>query len=236
MLRMSLVLTAVCVASGLSARTVEWSGSVESQFLKSNGVEHWEDDLQFELGSFNLGFSPTSENLAEWGQNWLTFDTASSTDGWNSAMGYLTSVANTLPAVPGWVYSTSDPAGSTTTNLFRVYDGTTESYQQAYIWAYNSKSLGIGSEWALVGNSKWTFPASNSFNPASVVFALRDGSATLGNLTFEDQGTTSFEVLQTVSVQSFSSVAVPEAGSVVLMTVAAGCFGFRRRGKRPVST
>ncbi|MBX7209253.1 MAG: PEP-CTERM sorting domain-containing protein [Verrucomicrobiaceae bacterium] len=219
----------------VQARVVSWYSSVGDVFLKADGVERWDASLQFDLGAFKTGFVPTTANVSLWETNWLRFDHADADSArWNPDEGYLTSEASTRPAADGLVYSSSDPAGSATSNLFSVYDGTAATYQPAYIWAYNTQTLTGGAEWALIGNPGWTFPDPDPFIPYSAEFSLEFGGvAFLGGLSTwtvrEGPAAWRYATLQTIAVSGAAPVVVPEPATALLMSVAVFFFRITRR-------
>ncbi len=213
-------------ATTSNARTVAWYSAIGDDFLHTNSTA-WDSTLNFELGSFAVGFTPTAANVSLWQSNWLTFDTATDANaGWNSTPGIqnFTGTAQTLAGTSGRVYSSTDPVGNnTTTNQF-FPDGHA-SEQQAYIWAYNSKSFSPTTEWALIGNTAWAFPTTDPSNPVSIDFALGDSgnSAILGSLSQVPVGPDTFSTLQTV--------VVPEPGSALLIAVAGILLRLRRSSR-----
>ncbi len=220
------LLACIFVSSFASARTVAWYSAIGDVFLKADGFTSWDSSLQFQLGAFKLGFSPTAANIALWQENWLLFDSATYANGqWNPSPPFpnFTSLAVALSAGSGLVRSSVDPAGAATTNLFSIYSGTPATYQQAWIWAFNSKSLAGGSQWALAGNAGWTFPASDVGNPNSVDFFLGEAAAVLGSLTQQTVGMDMVSTFRTVAVSA------PEPGNILPLAALLAIFIRRRK-------
>ena len=118
------------------AQTLEWGSAVFSDLVDSHG-EELDDSFVFELGTFDVGFTPTDSNYGDWFANWRVFDTAS----YSAANGYFTSTID--------VQGVSD------------YDSLFEG-MSAYIWVRNDSTPGTNTEWFLgrksVGPEAWVFP------------------------------------------------------------------------------
>lgn len=216
------------------ASTIAW-GSDFSVFpapslLTSTGSE-LDSSYSFEIGAFGLNdpldplsgfFVPTLANISQWQANWKVFDRsydptpADSGDGdpfgWNPGL-FFTGV-ETLNALGG-----SESPDATPGAVFSVGE-------VAYLWAYNSKTIGAGTEWALVMDSnnsptKWQFAAPT--DPDTAWNLSTADTAILGSVN-----SSSTIALQTAPVLA----AVPEASSAFLL-LAAAVAGLCRRSRRP---
>lgn len=133
-----LKLVALLLAFGSSARsqTLDWGSLTQSTIVDSQGAP-LDNTFLFQLGTFDVDFTPTQSNLGEWSANWHTFDTAAySNDPIN--LGYFTGTEN--------VQTVSDYV-----NMFQGL--------QAYLWIRNTADT----EYLLATTSseKWTFPDLN---------------------------------------------------------------------------
>lgn len=208
------------------ARTVAWFSGIGDNFLKDDGVTpldvpdtanpNSDPNFRFELGGFASGFTPTLANLSLWESNWVAFDSAFYDDGlnnggWNPTPGIsnYTSSASTVAAGAGLVTS------SDTGNTFSVG-------QQAYLWTFNSKTISPTTEWALITNSAWLFPASDPLNPNALEWTLGDAgnAAVVGEVS--NSGSPDF--ISTLQTQT-----VPEPGSALLIAMAGILLRLRRR-------
>lgn len=126
----------ILVFGGASARsqTLDWGSLTQSTIMDSQGAP-LDNTFLFQLGTFDVDFTPTQTNLGQWSANWHTFATAAySYDPDN--LGYFTGTEN--------VQDVSDYA-----NMFQGL--------QAYLWIHNAADT----EYLLATTSsdKWKFPA-----------------------------------------------------------------------------
>lgn len=152
--KLTLTLLLVTLATATTqARTINWGSSVGDTLLDSSGSA-LSDLYTFELGSFG-GFVPDQSNIELWSDNWKPFDQATAPLKFSSADGFFSSSADLLS---GGTSSASPPLPS-----FTFSQG-----EQAFIWAFNTKTLAVGiTEWALITNDSgdglstddWTFPS-----------------------------------------------------------------------------
>jgi hypothetical protein len=126
----------------IHAQTLNWGSPVDTVLVDSDG-DGIDDSFVFELGAFNLEFTPDETNHEEWVLNWRVFDTAT----YNPAFGYFTSTVHVLSDVSGNVTS-SNPNASPGNFAGLV----------AYLWIRNQDTPGENAEWLLVRASNWTFP------------------------------------------------------------------------------
>jgi hypothetical protein len=183
--------------------------------------------FSFEIGSFGLidpldplsgYFVPTMGNIADWEANWKVFDRsydptpADSGDGdpfgWNPGLFFVG--VETLNAGGG-----SESPDANPTHVFGVGE-------VAYLWAYNSKSTGPGSEWALVmdsNNSPTSWQFASPTDPDSDWSLATANTAIIGSVN-----PSSVLALQTAQVL----LPVPEPGSALLLFATAAAHLFRR--------
>ena len=122
-------------------QSINWGSEAFSTLVDSRGNTIGQNGYVFELGAFNSGFTPTSNNLMSWFANWRVYDTAE----YSSTNGYFTGAVDMLDN------GTSGLGGDTFAGL------------NAYIWIRNS-NIGESptTEWLLVRNSSWQFPTPTS--------------------------------------------------------------------------
>ena len=211
---LSLALVGMCTPARSS--TISW-GSDFSSFpipeLLTSGGTPLDATYSFEIGSFG-SFTPTLSNISDWQANWKVFDRsydptpADSGDGdpfgWNPGMFFVG--VETLNASGG-----SDSPDANPTDVFGVGE-------VAYLWAYNSKSIVPGSEWALVMDSN------NS--PTSWQFAAPTDPDSAWSLATAD--TAIIGSVNPSSVLALQTAPVPEPGSAFLLFVAAATHLIRR--------
>lgn len=114
----------------------------------------------FDLGTFN-DFVPTSENVASWASNWVSFGTTP----WNDQDLTFNGQANLLDNGPA-------PVG-----------------KDMYIWGYNTQTPASGTEWVLFDNDSapapddWSVPSVVEPNNAKIIGLDQSGTTTiLGDL------------------------------------------------------
>lgn len=92
--------------------------------------------FQFHLGVFEIGFTPTRENITEWAGNWTSAMPADYDAVLKSFDENHTVVSNPAPFLPG---------------------------VNAYVWGMRTGPN--GDEWILFRNTDWTWPSPNPMNP-----------------------------------------------------------------------
>lgn len=122
-------------ADTASSQTLDWGSLTQSTIVDSQG-DPLNTTFLFQLGTFDVGFTPTQSNLGEWATNWRVFDSASySYD----------------PASLGYFTATEDVQD--VTGYASIFQGL-----QAYLWIRNSADT----EYFLANAGSWTFPLLDS--------------------------------------------------------------------------
>lgn len=144
----SAILSLVCATaavSGAHATTVSWFSEIISDFRDSNG-NPLDETYTIQLGFFedvlDQPFTPGTDNVTEWVQQWRVFDQASLNLG--EAGGYFSAEANV---------NADGTSSSPYANLGLNFQG-----QEAYIWIRKGDEPVPGTEWFLAGAPSWTFP------------------------------------------------------------------------------
>lgn len=122
-----------------AGQTLNWGSEVFSDIVDSHGQALDESTFLFQLGTFEAGFIPTSENTHEWSARWHVFDQAA----YNESLGYFTSS----------VLMNDDGTSSYNPGAVSSFEG-----QAAYLWIFNSPDLGTTTEWFLGTAPSWVFP------------------------------------------------------------------------------
>ena len=208
----TIIICLFAVVSPLQGTIIEWSSGVGDEFFESDGVTLLDETFQFELGGFQSGFTPTLANLSLWESNWVSFDLANfANNSWNPTPGIssYTESGSLVAAGPGLVSSPET-------------GGTFSIGQQAYLWTYNTKAISNTTEWALLVNPTWTYPAASdpSGPPAVQFWSLGDA----GNTAVAGEVTPDLNNFSTLQTQ-----AVPEPGSALMILIAGVVFRFRRK-------
>ncbi|MEQ1749914.1 MAG: hypothetical protein ABL974_10855, partial [Prosthecobacter sp.] len=192
--------------------------------LSSSGTP-LDTSYSFEIGSFGLNdpldplsgfFVPTLGNITEWQDHWKVFDRSYDPTpadpgdgdpfGWNPGLFFVG--VETHNALGG-----SDSPDANPADVFGVGE-------VAYLWAYNSKNITPGSEWALVMDSNnsptsWQFAAPT--DPDSAWSLATANTAIIGSVN-----SSSVIALQTTPVP------VPEPGAALLLFATAATHLIRR--------
>ena len=220
--------TVAALQSGASAATIAWYSEVDSTLLNSNGQD-LDASYSFEIGTFGA-FIPTAANLDQWAANWKIMDKAFQDDahGWNYDNQFYTRTVE----------------HSTTGNSESAYANPSDVFIQGeriYLWAYNSKDLVFGSEWALVtdtvaaGNSAASWVVPDPLDPPGTNYDmnLADAETAVFGGTNNVRGGGTFNATPAVFNLQTASV-VPEPGSALLI-FAAGVATLLRRTSRRLS-
>jgi len=133
-------------AGEVRSQTINWGSVVDSTIVDSKG-NPLDGTFRFELGAFNLNFTPTPDNLSAWTNNWNIFDSSD----YNPLL-TLFSGTQSMELVGG----VSGPLGHNGSFNF--------AEQPAYLWIKNSDIMEIdgGQEWLLVrSDPSWVFPTAS---------------------------------------------------------------------------
>ncbi|MBK8036987.1 MAG: PEP-CTERM sorting domain-containing protein [Verrucomicrobiaceae bacterium] len=212
-----LCLVFALIAVSAPARTISWRSGIGDDLLNSSGLL-LDDSFTFELGAFDAGFTPDATNYGDWSSRWHAFGQATYEpllgNGWEPGLQYFT---KDTTVIGGQLSSESPPLAS-----YAFTAGT-----QAWLWVYDSKVVAPTSEWALVGGSTWTFPASDLLNLTPVVWELNSADRTVWGGANDLRGDGTFSA--TPAAFDLQTAVVPEPGSLVLLGVAGWLAGMRRR-------
>jgi hypothetical protein len=206
---------------GAQASTVFWGSNFNDNLYDSTGTA-LDSTYSFEIGTFGA-FTPTYQNVDQWQANWHVIDRAFDPDsnGWNSSQQFF------VGTVDLQTDGTSNSPDANPADVFTQGD-------TVYLWAYNSKIIVPGSEWALVtevGNTgtlsgdPWVVP-----NPADTTgsynWNLSDASTAVIGGANGVQGPGGYST--TPPVFSLQTAVVPEPGSAFLLLAAAAAHLTRR--------
>lgn len=217
---LALVLALVWLCGSATASTVFWGSAFNDNLFDSTG-QPLDTTYSFEIGSFGA-FVPTYQNVDQWAANWKVFDRAFDPDanGWNAVEQFF------VGTVDHNIAGGSDSPDANPGDFFA-------QGEIAYLWAYNSKSIVPGSEWALVtdgvatGDSgdDWIFPdPSNTLG--SFNWQLSDANSAIIGGANGVQGPGSYSA--TPGLFSLQTAVVPEPGSALLLLAAAATHVIRR--------
>lgn len=129
----------------LHAQTLNWGSPIGTIIVDSDG-DGVDDRFVFELGAFDLNFTPDETNYDLWIENWRMFDSTT----YNLDFGYYTSTVNVISDLNGEGVYSSNPEASTENFSNHV----------AYLWIRNADLPGTETEWLLVRADNWVFPTS----------------------------------------------------------------------------
>jgi hypothetical protein len=205
------------IAASASARTISWRSGIGDTLIDSGGLS-LDASFTFELGAFDSGFTPDATNYGEWSSRWHAFGQATYEpllgNGWEPSVQYFTKDTTVLG---GQLSSESPPLAS---HAFTA--GT-----QAWLWVYDSKVVVPTSEWALVGGTTWTFPASDLLNLTPLVWELNSADRVVWGGANDFRGNGLYTALP--GAFDLQTAAVPEPGSLLLLGAAGWVVGLRRR-------
>lgn len=205
--------------------------------MASSGAPNATSEFVFELGAFNSGFTPLSENLSEWADNWQTFEVAQ------------------IAADPGVFGTLFGIQGGMTVDGMTVSEHPQADVEfnfsglDAYLWIKNGTDLVQGTEWFLGRSDTWVFPdtglfdtgcsscpgetpvnwstsnfASNTISDDVPLFGNQSG--VLGQGVF----TTTENEMEDFTLQTFG--VVPEPSTIILPAIIGLCVFFRRLQKK----
>jgi hypothetical protein len=223
-----IIASLLVVSKPAQATAINWSNAVNDLLYDSTGAP-LTNSFHFEIGIFTDGFVPTASNFTDWAANWSIFDAATlNTD----------EIPGLGPA--NFFTSTARVNQNLTSNSPLTSPGSTfPQNTQAYLWAFNSKTVSFTSEWALVTDlsttlpnaaNAWRFPAPE--NPSlpniGLEWSLSDAeTAIFGSVrNASSVGGGDFTVQPaTFSLQTHQ---VPEPGGALLIASAGLLFMLRR--------
>lgn len=213
-----------------AATSVYWNSAFNDNLFDSAG-NILDATYSFELGTFSGGFTPTYQNVDQWEANWHVLDRsyapgpneAPDANGWNP-----------LPAPDGQYFLGGfdfNPDGSSNSPDASPSDLFTMG-ETVYLWAYNSKSIVPGSEWALVTDGSpvgdlandWVIPDLSSGNTYGWLLSDANTAIIGGANGVQGPGTYS----TTPGAFSLQTAVVPEPGSAFLLLAAAAAHLTRR--------
>lgn len=229
----------LAAALPIEAASITWSSDYSTspipELLDSSGTP-LDASYSFEIGSFGLidpldplggYFVPTMANIVDWQANWKVFDRSYDPTpgdpgdgdpfGWNPGVFFLgEAVLNALGGSDSDARSFDYPfdpfvPAVDPTDVFG--DG-----EVAYLWAYNSKSIVPGTEWALVMDS--------NHSPTSWRFTAPTDPDSAWNLATAD--TAIIGSVNPSSAIALQMAPVPEPGSAFLLFAAAASHLIRR--------
>ena len=111
----------------VNASQVVWFSRAASVHVDHSGTS-LDDSYVFELGAFNIGFTPSISNTAEWAANWHPADRSS--------------------------YQT-DTQTFGGTYLNQTNEAVFQTSNRGYIWGYSAANP---TQWILIGDSSWKWP------------------------------------------------------------------------------
>jgi hypothetical protein len=235
MKRLSAILTTllgcIAISPAHAVTQISWFSAYEinSTMVDSNGIM-LSSSYAFELGTFATLFVPTASNTADWAANWKRFDLAADPvlNSWDAPHAAFTGSQTLVPTAPGAPTGTSSSPYSSPAHIFTEGD-------QLYVWAYNTKTIAPGAEWALVtdtnatnntfnGTTTWTVPTT------SQDFSMVDADTIILGGLYNTRGPGGYTA--TPGVFSLQTSAVPEPGSLLAIASLGFTLLVRRRQKR----
>lgn len=228
---LSLLILLVCLGffgSRASAQTIYWGSASNDALFDSTG-NALDNSYSFEIGTFG-SFIPDDTNMPQWLANWKVLDrvTAPAANGWDSSQSFFSSSFTLL----------SDGTSSRGTALGTGF--VFSPNEQAYIWAYNSQTMNVGTEWALITNNSSDGNAADNWVIPPLPDPCNCGSGSsslewrLSTATQPDFGGLNNEygpgnVTGTPPTYSLQTAVLPEPGSSLLVLTGALLLTRRRR-------
>lgn len=215
-----------CALTGIAeSRPIAWGSGFHDLLFDANGSA-LSTAFSFEVGTFDPGFAPTPLNVHQWAANWQVFDRSFDPDanGWNAVEQFFTGFATHQAD------GTSDSPDALPTDVF--VQGT-----QVYLWAYDTKTVDVTSQWALVsdvnfaGNTfnNWLIPDPLDVNPGTLEWNLADAdTAVLGGVNNIQYAGAFMSDPPVFSLQT-AFLTVPEPGGALLIAVTGFLVQVRRR-------
>jgi hypothetical protein len=192
-----LLLVFLALPLGISAQTTRTINfeSLAFEIGQTSTGAALDSSYTFQLGSFG-SFAPTLGNVSDWTSNFQSLGQASWDDLFTNFSGTAQLASNS---------------------------GAFSTANTAYIWGYNTKTIGSGTEWVLLTNTAWAFPdtsAAIAFPDTFTVDLSNGTTAVVGTLAVSGAD----PYLMT------ASIAVPEPATyaAVLGAMVLGVVGYRR--------
>jgi hypothetical protein len=141
------LLAMACMISHAQARTVFWGGPTGAVLYQSDGVTPVDSSFTFQLGSFEVGFDPTTQSVENWASNWRVFDQAA----YNDSTQFFQSTALMNE------FGQSNGVNANTSFDFRS--------QRLYLWVYDSNVFNPQTptnEMALFTGDSWVLPSTGN--------------------------------------------------------------------------
>lgn len=179
-------------AAAQTTRTINFE-SLAFEIAETSKGAALDSSFQFQIGSFG-SFTPTATNVADWGANFQSLGQSAWDDVFSSFSGSVALASN---------------AGGFST------------VSSAYVWGFNTKSIGTGAEWVLLTNPTWTFPDTSVAIGFPVTFTadIANGtSAILGSLGASGSD----------PYMMTSPVPEPSTYAAILGSMVLGLVGYRR--------
>jgi hypothetical protein len=139
-----LLLLLVCGVREARSQTLDWGNDVFGDVVDSTGAA-LDHSFVFELGAFDVGFTPTASNVSDWVSHWNAFDRAV----FNAAAGYFASSVEMLAD------------GSSSSPFLTPGSGSFEGLD-AYLFVRNGDLPVPLTEWLLVRSGDWVFPLADN--------------------------------------------------------------------------
>ena len=164
-----LVVVSWLAGTASRAETIKWFCAPGSTNLTSSNAP-MSAAFNFELGVFKNNFVPTAANVAQWAANWESAQRIAYSATNKRFDGQFTVISN---------------SGNFTVG------------KAAYIWGFQTGTA--ASEWILLRNPAWTWPAPNPMNPFGIDWNASTATALIGSL---DAGGSPF-LMKSASVTSW---------------------------------
>ncbi len=228
---MSMAVSVLCLvaprtdANPLNVAQVNWGSEDFSRIVDSTGNPLPVENFVFDLGAFRSDFTPDESNVADWADNWVTFDRASyviddfGTAVFTGSYSFYNDIFN-----PG--------VNDTGTNF-----DTLGISRDAYIWVYNRTDITTETEWFVGRSSNWQFPEVTGDccnNDEPLQWSMGDLNASdipLWGNQFGNEGPgerTGFDSGANLQTYTF----IPEPSSALLIAIAS-MMGALRRSRQP---
>ena len=209
--------------------------SSENDVLRDNTDSDLTASFNFQLGVFQNNFTPSTENIGDWLDNWVVFHVAE----------FDIAQETGQPDKPVFAF---DEAGMTLDGHSVFAHSSNNNYdfsnQNAWLWVYNDSQVTPTetTEWFMGRADNWVFPDAGDFDPDGPVspfeinWSLLDFNASnvpiWGSQSGEEGGGYREVFSPSATLQTYK--VIPEPGTWVLMAIAglSAALGLRSRGKK----